>query len=271
MTQAVHAIDRRDASQIGRHARLELRFGSRNGRTVVAHAYAEPPFRIGHCFDDGAGLHLILALTAPGVFPGDCFDQSVVVEAGAQVRLTSQSSLQLHPGPAPSPATIESRYEVQTGATLSCDWHPVIPFPSADFAQRIAVDVAGDARLRWSDATMSGRESRGERWQFRRLAHELRVSREGALAYLERYVIAPGCDAPHARWAAGPASYFGTMLAMGHDYDRTRVDGLQSQVETCGDVDVVADLVAEHLLLVRLMSRHGAPFHSARAKIASWW
>jgi urease accessory protein UreH len=269
MNAAPH--DTRTGAEIGRRAKLELRFVRRGGRTVLAHAYAEPPFRVGRCFDEGDGVHLILASSAPGIFPGDRFEQSVVVEAGARVRLTSQSSLQVHPGPAASPAVVESRYEVQAGATLSCGWHPTIPFPAADFAQRIVVDVAGDGRLRWSDAMMSGRESRGERWQFGRLAHELRLNRDGALQYLERYAIEPECDAPDARWAAGAANYFGTMFAFGHGHNRTSVDALQSQLETSGNVDAVADLLTGDLLLVRLMASHGVPFHSARASVADWW
>ena len=39
--------DRRGRPTVGRHARLELVFSMRRGRTVLAHAYAEPPFRVG--------------------------------------------------------------------------------------------------------------------------------------------------------------------------------------------------------------------------------
>ena len=48
--------DERSLSVVGRHARLELAFGYRNGRTVLAEAYAEPPFRVGRCFAEGEGV-----------------------------------------------------------------------------------------------------------------------------------------------------------------------------------------------------------------------
>ena len=48
------AVDRRDAGEVGRHARLELVFAVRGGRTVLAHAYAEPPFRVGRVVRGGA-------------------------------------------------------------------------------------------------------------------------------------------------------------------------------------------------------------------------
>ena len=65
------ADDRAGRPRSGGSARLELMFDVRNGRTVLAHGYAEPPLRIGRCFDEGRGVHLILASSAPGVFGGD--------------------------------------------------------------------------------------------------------------------------------------------------------------------------------------------------------
>src|SRR3981081_3974478 len=91
--------DQRTASAVGRHARLELTFAYRMGRTVLREAYAEPPFRVGRCFPEGRDLHMIVAASAPGVFGGDCLQQTIRVERGARVRLTSQSALQVHPTP----------------------------------------------------------------------------------------------------------------------------------------------------------------------------
>ncbi len=91
------ARDRRKAADVGRRARLELVFACRDGRTVLADAYAEPPFRVGRSFPDGDGLHMILASAAPGIFGGDSFEQVIRLERGARVRLTSQSALQVHP------------------------------------------------------------------------------------------------------------------------------------------------------------------------------
>lgn len=265
------ARDRREPREIGRTARLELVFAEREGRTRLAHAYAEPPFRVSRCFDDGRGVHLILASSAPGIFPGDRFAQSVRLEPGARVRLTSQSSLQVHPGAGTDAATIESRYEIGDGAALACEWHPTIPFPEARLDQQIAVNVEGEGQLRWSDAAMSGRESRGERWRMACLAHELRVTRRGALQYLERYRLEPGRSRLAARWSAGAANYFGTMLAIGHRHDRAAVDALQQQLRECRGANAAADLLAEDLLLVRLMANAGVPFHAARTRVADLW
>ena len=96
-TPSAVARDDRLPADVGRRARLELVFGFRDGRTVLVDSYAEPPLRVGRCFENGRGLHLILASSAPGIFGGDAIRQTIRLEPGAIVTLTSQSATQLHP------------------------------------------------------------------------------------------------------------------------------------------------------------------------------
>src|SRR5262249_21735464 len=91
--------DRRALSSIGRTARLELVFEARRGRTILAHAYAEPPFHIARTFDLDGAAYAILVCSAPGVFGGDTLTQSVHVGGGACVVLASQAAVQAHPAP----------------------------------------------------------------------------------------------------------------------------------------------------------------------------
>src|SRR5262245_6100760 len=123
--------DERTPSVTGRHARLDLTYSYRHGRTVLAQAYAEPPFRVGRSFAEGDGLHMIMASSAPGVFGHDRLQQIVRVGCGARVRLTSQSAMQVHPSPDGATAHLHSSYLVEDGGHLQCDWHPLIPFAEA--------------------------------------------------------------------------------------------------------------------------------------------
>jgi urease accessory protein UreH len=257
--------DGRALRDVGRRARLELTFAERDGRTVLSHAYAEPPFRVGRCLPDGDGVCLIVASSAPGVFGGDALEQTVTVERGARVRLTSQSALQVHASPDGSLATVWSTYRVESGGWLSCEWDPLIPFPDARLDQRIHLDVAGDARLFWSDAFMNGREARGERWRFAQLSHELRLSIGGATAYIERYRVDRSEARPTRAWVAGEACYFGTMLRVDEDMDQETAANLHGSLAELIDVDGTADRLEKRLLLVRLMATSGVPFRQARA------
>src|SRR5258708_6771267 len=259
--------DRRSVTTVGRHARLELRFACRNGRTVLAEAYAEPPLRVGRCFREGEGLHLILASSAPGVFGGDCFEQSIRVERGASVRLTSQSALQVHPSADGGVARLMSTYHVGQDARLQCHWKPLIPFAGARLDQRIGIGLADSGILYWSDALMSGRKARGEQWKFATLAHELAVSRAGTLEYLERYRVEPN-DVDVARpWVASDASYLGTTLMTGPPVDADAVDRLPEELEDLRGRRAAVDELDRRFLLVRLMAPSGPRFHEARTRV----
>jgi urease accessory protein len=230
----------------------------------LAEAYAEPPFRVGRWFAEGEGLHMILASSAPGAFGHDRLQQSVRIGCGARVRLTSQSAMQVHPSPDGATAELQSSYHVEDGAHLHCDWHPLIPFREARIDQRIDVDITGGGYLYWSDALMSGRQARGERWQFTSLAHEIAVSRDGSLEYLERYRIQPSELAVSRPWAAGDASYLGTTLMTGRPIELFVAERLHVELARFAGVRAAADRLDDRVLLVRLLSGSGPAFHEAR-------
>ena len=260
-------VDRRETTSVGRHGRLELVFARRGDRTILAHAYAEPPFRVGRTFADGDTAHMILATVAPGVFGGDCLRQSISVESGARVRLTSQSALQIHPSAAAECARVESAYVVEDEADLQCEWDPLIPFAGARFDQRINVRLGERTRFWWSDAAMAGRNARGERWAFRHLSHELVVRRSEALEYVERYRLEPDVERPDRAWVARDACYFGTVLASGSEVESSAAAALHVEINTLDHrVRAAADRLDSRLMLVRLMSTAGVPFREARAR-----
>ncbi len=256
--------DVRSPSVVGRHARLDLTFLYRDGRTVVASAYAEPPFRVGRWFAEGDGVHMIITSSAPGAFGHDHLHQIVRVGCGARVWLTSQSALQVHPSPDGATAHLQSSYRVDDGAHLHCHWHPMIPFADARIEQHIEVNIAGGGYLYWSDALMSGRHARGERWGFDALAHEIAVSRDGSLEYLERYRIQPSELAVSRTWAAGDASYLGTTLMTGRPIEPSVAERLQIELGRLAGVRAAADRLDDRVLLVRLLSAYGPAFHEAR-------
>jgi len=256
--------DKRSPSAVGRHARLDLSFLCRNGRTVLDAAYAEPPFRVGRWFAEGEGLYMILASSAPGAFGHDHLRQNVRIGRGARVRLTSQSAMQVHPSSDGGTTLLESSYHVEDGARLHCEWPPLIPFAEARIDQRFHLNFEGDASLYWSDALMSGRQARGERWQFTSLAHELSASRDGSLEYLERYRIQPSVLAVSRPWAASDASYLGTTLITGRPIEPDAPERLHLELGRIAGVRAAADRLGDRALLVRLLSPFGPAFHEAR-------
>jgi urease accessory protein UreH len=260
--------DERPGAVIGRHARLELVFELRQGRTVLSHAYAEPPFRVGRWFDEGPAVHLIMASSAPGIFGGDRFYQVVRVCRGARVRLTSQSAIQVHPSPDATTAEYTARYEVEDGASLWCHWDPLIPFAGSRLVQRIDVCINGGASLYWSDAFTAGRQATGETWRFAELSNEFRLRRDDELLYLERYRIMPEHQPVTGRWAAGGASCFGTMLVSAPELEAAAAERVHRELLQCDGCRMAADCLDEGVLIARLMAASPVAFRAAREHLA---
>ncbi|PYR42198.1 MAG: hypothetical protein DMF95_29115 [Acidobacteria bacterium] len=281
--QITRLPDYRAPAVIGRDARLELVFERRNGRTVVTHAYAEPPFRIGRTFELDTAAYVIIMCSGPGIFAGDTLRQSIHVARGARAVLTSQSALQVHPPPplqggriaelqegkdkgfSCKAAVIEHEYHVEDDGELQCHWDPIIPFAGARLEERFDLEIAESSRLYWSDAVMAGRVSRGEAWRFQSIAHELRLRVGSTLAYLERYTLMPADRDIKRMWAAGGANYLATALVRHLDATAETVEALHRRVTELGGVNSGVDLVEAGLAVARLMGSNGALFSRARA------
>ena len=246
-------------------------FEQRRGRTVVAHQYAEPPFRVAPMFDLQGAAYAIVVCAGPGVFGGDRLTQSIHVGRGARVVLTSQAALQIHPAAdAPVPAVLRYAYRVDGDGELHCHWDPVIPFTGSRVDQRFDLQVADDSRLYWSDAVMAGRVSRGEAWRFAALAHEL-VLRVGARpAYLERYAIVPDDRRMQRTWMAGPATHLATALVRHSALTRETVEDGHRCLAAITDLAAAADLVEPALAVARMIGADGASFARGRASYRAW-
>jgi urease accessory protein len=258
-------LDRRPAAVVGRSARLEMVFTRHRGRTVLAHVYAEPPFRVGRILDFGDYVLVIVVCCGPGVFGGDLLEQSVHIHRGARVLLVSQSALQVHPNGAGDAARLESRYAVDEDGELDCFWDAVIPFTGARLAQRTGVDVSEGGRIFWSEALMSGRIGLGEAWRFEELGHELRLTVGGSLKYLERYHLVPRSRGAACDWRAGSAHYLGTVLALDPAATALSAECLHQKLTTLTDLRSGVDCLAPGLVVGRLLATRGPQFAVARA------
>src|SRR5262249_36148596 len=166
-----------------------------------------------------------------------------------------------------APARLQGSFHLEDGAHLHCEWHPLIPFAEARAEQRIDIEIEGAGFLYWSDAWMSGRSARGERWRFASFAHEIAVSRNGSLESLERYRIEPSEGGVSRIWAAGDAAYLGTILMTGRRIAAGAAERLHVEVGRLAGVRAAADRLDDRVLLVRLLGASGPAFHEARRLI----
>jgi urease accessory protein len=237
---------------------------------VLAHAYAEPPYHVGTGYRVGRALALTIVCTGAGIFPGDDLCESIRVESGAQVLLTSQSALQAHAGRAAPCARLQQQYDVEPGGELHCQWDPLIPFAGARLVHEVDIRVGAGARLYWSDALMSGRVGRGESWACTAMAHQLTLAIDGSLAYLERYTLDPAWPRAPQPWIAGTTTFFGTALICHPSLADSDAESLQHALNALPDLHAGVDLTDTSFVVGRIAARHGAAFRQARTLMRAW-
>ena len=145
------------------------------------------------------------------------------------------------------PAVLETTIALGEGAALEYVPHHLIPHAGAALEQRLHVDLGPGSRLIVYDALSLGRVARGERWAFRSLSSEVRVTSDGRPLYWDRLRLtsaaAPGLA---GLGGADGCAYLGTVLlcAPGRvdwgGFHDTILDLLASQAEVKGGASLLA-------------------------------
>ena len=154
---------------------------NRLGKTVVTHQYTTYPWRLSGVFRLDAAesqrAYLYITSTSPGLLAGDNLGLSLLLEAGASLYLTDRDATKVHAMPiAGTKATVESKIEVATGASLEFVPEPIILFADAALEQTTRIQLHEGAELFWSEIVLPGRLARGECYQFRHYFSRLEIT-----------------------------------------------------------------------------------------------
>lgn len=120
---------------------VELVCERRGARSVVTRAHHTGLGRSSRLprRSDGAA-HVMLGTLGPGVLRGDRFVTTGRLGPDASLVVTGQMVTPVFPGAA---ATLETHWEVATGATLCVIGQPLVPLTGSNLASVLTVDVAG--------------------------------------------------------------------------------------------------------------------------------
>jgi urease accessory protein len=201
---------------------------------------------------------MLMQCTA-GLFGGDDLECTIRVASGARVLLTQQSATKVHPS-GDRPAIQRTRVFVGEGAELLLYQEPIIPFAESYLQQSTLIEVERGGRLVFWEALMAGRVGRGERWQFRALSSETRVSVNGRPVFLDRILLSPD-GSQGAPLVMGCCSYAGTGLYVGErEKGAFLATALHEALPEAGVEALVPGVV-----LTRIVASTGPDFHRWRA------
>src|SRR5262245_33649869 len=255
---ALRGLDMRVAlADFGRRGRMELTFVLENGRTVLRDSYCEVPFKVTRVLNSRPPVaQMILMQCTAGLFGGDEVECSIRVERGAQVRISQQSAMKIHPS-RDRLAVQSNQIWVGSGAELQLFLEPVIPFTDSRFWQRTRLDVEQGGKLHFWEGFMTGRVGHGESWRFQEFSSETQLHSGGRCTYLDRFHLLPD-SLQRSVWAMGNSNYVGTGLYVGERAGD--IASMLHQILPEAGVDCLADDVAA----VRVVADAGPDFHRSR-------
>lgn len=202
------APDPRPAQRVGREGRLHLRFAKRGDSTVLVRGRFAVPLQVLEPLSLAVDGSAFVALLNPagGLLGGDHIHAEIEVGRGAHVGVTTPSATKVYSCPE-AHAVQETVVTVEDGATLEYFPMHVIPHAGAALDQSLHVDLAPESRLILHDGLSLGRVARGERWVFRSLVSEVRVTESGRPLYWDRLRLTPD----QAPWLSGVGGADGCM------------------------------------------------------------
>jgi urease accessory protein len=218
----------------GRHGRAELHFTRRGRRTILQRQYATIPAQIIRPFytPDDERAYVYLLTPTGGMLGGDRLDIHIVLEAGAQVCLTTASATKVHPS-TDLPAEQSLVIDLGPGSSLEYLPEPTILFREARWRQRTVVRRAADSRLLFTEGWSVGRVARQEVFAFSQLETSVEVYTAERLSLFDRMHIRPA-SYPYQHlglWAGRPHLLTMCLLQTRHP-SQTWLEAVQAKLTT---------------------------------------
>src|SRR5688572_24965215 len=170
-------------------ARLRLRFGLQDGRTVVRERQHQGPLQVQRAFyPEGIELcHTYLLHPPGGLVAGDALSIAVHVDSGARALVTTPAAGKVYRGDDRPAASVQQLLTVEPGASL--EWFPqeTIVFDGGRVQLETRVDLADPTSvfMGW-ELLCLGRPAAGERFDRGACRQRFELWRAGRPLCLER-------------------------------------------------------------------------------------
>jgi urease accessory protein len=177
---------------------------------------------------------------AGGVLQGDRLSIEVALDAGAQLRLETQSATRLYAMPDGS-ALGRVSLKLGPGAFLEYVPDPLIPYAGALYRQESIWEVDESATLIAGEVVTAGREARGERGGYQRVELQVDARRPGGHElFADACVLGP--DAAHDLGFLGSYTTLGSLFVVSNTFKSTSFAELAEHPAVAGTHSGWSDL-----------------------------
>ncbi|WP_298496245.1 urease accessory protein UreD [uncultured Maritimibacter sp.] len=195
-------------------------------------------------------LDAMLINTAGGVTGGDRFFLDATAGEGTTMTLTTQAAERAYAARGETAGRVETLLTVAAGARMN--WLPqeTILFNAMNFARRLTVDLAPDARFFMVEPLVLGRIAMGETLREGRFTDRVMIRREGAPIYVDGVTLAGDVAAQTASAATMDGARAMAALVYAGPEAARMLDGLRDLMPVAGG----ASLLSDDLLVARVVA-----------------
>lgn len=197
------------------YGRLEVRFESRAGKTLLRTLCQRAPLKVLRAFyPEGESIaHLYILNSTGGILQGDRMDIKVHLAAYAQAVVLMPAATKIHPCPS-GDARQWLQFRLDAGAVLEYFPEPLLPFEGAVFFQENDIFLAEDAVLFWGDILGPGRLAKGESFAYRLFDNRMKIHDAKGLIALESFQVAPAIAAVNGFAVMAGYSHLGSLYVI---------------------------------------------------------
>lgn len=212
--------------------RLSLTVAQRQGRSVAVKQYHHGALRVLRPYYASDSAQPEYAIINPGgaYFGGDRYDIDITVEAGASLKLTTQSATKVYRTPH---GYAQQEMRIRVAANGICDYlpHQLIIYAGGDYRQHTTVELAPTARLVMAEIITPGWAPDGRWFSFDRVAMTTEVVVGRQLVLVDTLRIVPNETEVLGLGRNEGYSHSGQLLIV----EPTITEQLQSQVQEIVD------------------------------------
>lgn len=206
------------SARAGWHARLDLEFEARPGRTVLARRKHEGPLCVQRPFhpDEDGTCHVYVLHPPGGVAGSDVLELNVALHDNARALLTTPAATKLYRSGGET-SRIEQRLRAKAGALLR--WLPqeTIAFDGAKARMLTRIDLEHDARAVAWELLCLGRPASQQPFERGTLRTAFEIYRDGAPLIVDRARFTGGDPSLHAAYGMRGLPVLGTLICTAGD------------------------------------------------------
>lgn len=239
----------------GKRGFLRMRFGVKDGFTVIRDIYNQVPLKVAKpfYFEPESGEIFIYQMNpAGGMVQGDEYCQEIELEMNARVFFTTQSATKVYRTPN-GQASQFNLFMLGEGSLLEYFPDSVIPFAGSDFVNETKIHLTKGTTAFIAETAAPGRVRRDEVFRFNRYSSKTRVYWDEDLILWDNWCLQPGQRKVNSLGMFDDYTHYGNLLIFSEKVEQSLADELHRMLSNEEGIMGSASLTLKYGIAVRIL------------------